>query len=317
MNETATANTARPRPDRRFAGGGEAADNSGPGQFASSAPIVLPERAKPRPAPAPTRAELEALGRQTAGVAHDFNNLLSVILVCAGEIADGPADGSHRERAGEIRAAAERGAELSRRLLTGEGRVEREDAGPEPVAIDVAVLGAMKLLERAVGPGIELRLISDGHLPRVRLAAGEIERILLNLAANSRDAMPGGGVIAIRTGIVPVPPGDPCLGTGWHVRIAFADSGAGMRPEIARRAAEPYFSTKRDTGTGLGLASVQALVRAAGGDVRINSRAGCGTTISIYLPALDAAGRVLALPGRLAGWLPGRPAAALAEELPQ
>ena len=301
MNETATANTARPRPDRRFAGGGEAADNGGPGQFASSAPIVLPERAKPRPAPAPTRAELEALGRQTAGVAHDFNNLLSVILVCAGEIADGPADGSHRERAGEIRAAAERGAELSRRLLTGEGRVEREDAGPEPVAIDVAVLGAMKLLERAVGPGIELRLISDGHLPRVRLAAGEIERILLNLAANSRDAMPGGGAIAIRTGIVPVPPGDPCLGTGWHVRIAFADSGAGMRPEIARRAAEPYFSTKRDTGTGLGLASVQALVRAAGGDVRINSRAGCGTTISIYLPALDAAGRVLALPGRLTG----------------
>ena len=155
----------------------------------------------------------------------------------------------------------------------------------------------MKLLERAVGPGIELRLVSDGHLPRVRLAAGEIERILLNLAANSRDAMPGGGAIAIRTGIVPVPPGDPCLGTGWHVRIAFADSGAGMRPEIARRAAEPYFSTKRDTGTGLGLASVQALVRAAGGDLRINSRAGCGTTVSVYLPALDGAAR-LALPGR-------------------
>jgi signal transduction histidine kinase len=301
MNESATANTARPRPDRRFAGGAEMAGNGGPGRFASSAPIVLPERAKPRPAPEPTRAELEALGRQTASVAHDFNNLLSVILVCAGEIAGGPADGSHRERAGEITAAAERGAELSRRLLAGNGRVEREGTTPEPVSIDVAILTAMKLLERTVGPGIDLTLVSDGHLPRVRLAAGEIERILLNLAANSRDAMPGGGAIAIRTGVVPVPPGDPCLGTGWHVRIAFADSGSGMRPVSARRAAEPYFSTKRDSGTGLGLASVQTLVRAAGGDVRIDSRAGCGTTISIYLPALDASGRLLALPGRLAG----------------
>jgi signal transduction histidine kinase len=300
MNDSAAANTARPRPDRRFAGGGEAAVD-GPGRFASSAPIVLPERAKPRPAPEPTRAELEAIGRQTAGVAHDFNNLLSVILVCAGEIIDGPADGSERERAGEIKAAAERGAELSRRLLAGKGRVDREDAAPEPVAIDVAILAAMKPLERTVGPGIHLSLASEGHLPRVRLAAGEIERILLNLAANSRDAMPHGGAIAISTGVVAVPPGDPCLGTGWHVRIAFADSGAGMGPEVASRAAEPYFSTKRDTGTGLGLASVQALVRAAGGDLRINSRAGYGTTISIYLPAIDAAGRVLALPGRLAG----------------
>ncbi len=300
MNESATASTSRPRPDRRFAGTAGAADVGGPGQFASTAPIVLPERAKPRRAPTPTRSELEELGRQTASVAHDFNNLLSVIMVCADEIASGPADGTHRDRAGEIREAAERGAELSRRLLAGEGRRERPADEPAPVAVDLAIVDALKLIKRALGPDIQLSLASDDHLLPVRLATGEIERILLNLAANSRDAMSAGGSVAIRTGVVSIPPGDPYLGTGWHVRIGFADDGAGMSPEIAQQAIDPYFSTKQQgDGTGLGLASVHRLVRDAGGDLRINSRPGAGTAISIYLPALDSSGCPLALPGRL------------------
>ncbi len=287
------------RPGRRFAGSTSAAEGTQVAGFGGSAPIVLPERAKPRPAPTPSRAELEELGRRTASVAHDFNNLLSVIMVCAGEIVHGPDDGSYRERAEEIRDAAERGAELSRKLLAGKGRMERAEDAPGPRATGTAIIGAMKLVERTAGSGVQVSLVSDGHLPQVHLAPGEIERILLNLAANSRDAMPHGGLIEIRTGVVPIPPGDPTLGTGWHVRIAFSDNGIGMEPEVAQRAIEPYFSTKgQGEGTGLGLASVQALVRGAGGDLRINSMVGNGTTVSVYLPALDGLGKPLALPGR-------------------
>jgi signal transduction histidine kinase len=294
--ETATTKNADPRFERRFAGSTPVSANPQAGEFGSSAPIVLPERARPRPSPTP--AQLERLGMQTASIAHDFNNLLSVIMVCASEIIGEPDDGTHIDRAEEILEAATRGAELSRRLL-GNERIEPTSEGSEIVAIDLAIIDSLSLLERTLGPGIELSLASDGHLPQVRLASGEIQRVLLNLAANSRDAMPDGGEVAIRTGIVSIPPGDHCLGTGWHVRIAFADEGAGMSPEIAQRAVEPYFSTKFDReGTGLGLATVSALLRSVGGDLRINSRVGSGTTISVYLPAIDTYGKPLSLPGR-------------------
>ncbi len=300
MSEHATTTRHRQRPDRRFAGRTAAGAASGPGSFASSAPIVLPERAKPRPVP--SRDELEELGRRTASVAHDFNNLLSVIMVCAGEIA-ADADAVQRERAEEIRAAAQRGAELSRGLLASE-RTDYDatpGAMPEPLAVDLAILDSIKLIERALGPGIQLSFSSDGALPRVGIGVADLERILLNLAANARDAIAGGGAVAIRTGVVSIPPGDHRLGTGWHVRIGFADNGGGMSPDVARRALEPYFSTKDDAGgSGLGLAGAQALVGAAGGDLRIDSRPGGGTTISIYLPALDSGGRLLALPGSAA-----------------
>ena len=297
MSENATVTTARQRPDRRFAGGLPWDPVPGPGEFAYSAPIVLPERAKPRPAPSPQ--DLEELGRRTACVAHDFNNLLSVIMVCAGEIA-GAAEGAQRERAEEIREAAQRGAELSRGLLAAERALSgaAPEPAPEPLAVDGAILGSIKLIERALGPGIQLNHTSDVALPRVALPAAALERVLLNLAANARDAMPAGGAVAIEAGVVAIPPADACLGTGWHVRIAFADTGSGMSPEVARRALEPYFSTKDGSdGRGLGLATALEMIRAGGGDLRINSRPGSGTTISIYLPALDSAGEPLALPG--------------------
>jgi signal transduction histidine kinase len=276
---------------RRFAGGLPWEPAAGADGFATAAPIVLPERAKPRPAPSPR--DLEELGRRTAEVAHDFNNLLSVIMVCAGEIAAG-ASGDQRERAEEIRTAAERGAELTRGLVGG-GRMNRT---PGPAVAVAAVLGgAATLIGRTLGPGVQLSLECERALPPVALAAADLERVLLNLAANARDAMPDGGAAAIVASAVAVPPGDPILGTGLHARIGFADTGAGMSPEVARRALEPYYSTKDGgSGSGLGLAGSRALVRAAGGDLRINTRFGGGTTVSIYLPALDARGEPLALP---------------------
>ncbi|MCB0874784.1 MAG: hypothetical protein KDB46_01155 [Solirubrobacterales bacterium] len=293
MTEEATAEIPHRMPDRRFAGGLPWEPVTG---FASSPPVVLPERAKPQRAP--SAAELEELGRRTASVAHDFNNLLSVILVCAGEIA-GAADGEQRTRAEEIREAALRGAELTRGLIADERAVAtgRDTAGGPAVAVDEAIRGSLKLIERALGAGIRLELRSDGVLPRVGIAAADLERTLLNLAANSRDAMPDGGAVTIRTALVPVPPGDARLGTGLHVRITFGDTGCGMSPEVASRALEPYFSTKEDRGGGLGLAGAASIARRAGGDLRINSIPGAGTTISIYLPALDAGGGRLALRG--------------------
>jgi signal transduction histidine kinase len=292
MPEHATARSVERRPERRFAGALPWETETGPGAFASAAPIVLPERSKPRPAPAP--AELEALGRRTAEVAHDFNNLLSVIMVCAGEIAAG-AEGEQRERAEEIRAAAERGAELTRGLIGGARIAE---SAPEPVAVAAVIAGVAPLIERTLGAGVRLGIDSDGALPPVALAGADLERILLNLAVNARDAMPGGGAVAVAEAAVAVPPGDPSLGTGLHVRIGFADTGTGMSPEVARRALEPYYSTKDGDagGAGLGLAGSRALVRAVGGDLRINTRFGGGTTVSIYLPALDARGEPLSLP---------------------
>jgi signal transduction histidine kinase len=235
-----------------------------------------------------------------AGVAHDFNNLLSVILVCASEIAAG-AEGAQRERAEEIREAARHGAELSRSLLGGSRTpAATAEVSATPARLDVreALAGARRLIERALGDGIRLALDAGAGLPPIPIAAADLERVLLNLAGNAREAMPSGGAVAIGAELVTIPPGDARLGTGWHVRIAFADNGCGMSADVAERALEPYFSTKDGAGSGgsgLGLASARTIIVAAGGDLRINSRPGAGTTIAIYLPALDDAGNRLAL----------------------
>jgi len=234
----------------------------------------------------------------TASVAHDFNNLLSVILVCAGEIADSAGDDEQRARAEEIRAAAERGAGLSKRLLQ-QGATDA--ATLDPVALDVAIIDALPLLRRTLGADADISLTSSGGVPRALLAPGELERMLLNLAANSRDAMASGGSVDIRTAVVPIPAGDPHLPVGSCAKISFTDDGTGMSAEVARRAVLAYYSTKdEEEGTGLGLATVQAIARSRGGDLRISTTPGSGTTVSIYLPAVRESGEPLALrpPGR-------------------
>lgn len=252
----------------------------------------LPLRPVPGPPPANELSRLEQLGLMTAGVAHDFNNVLAVIMVCAGEIA-ATGDAEQRERAHEISDAAERGAELSRRLLT-EGCLPEPEA--EPLAIDTAIVDALPLVKRTLGPGIEIALSSQDHLPHVLLAPGELQRMLVNLAANSRDAMTDGGAVAIRTAQVTIPPGDPLLGTGWYLRISFTDTGSGIGPELIGRAAQPYFTTKPGGGSGLGLATVRGLARSRGGEMRLSSPPGAGTTVTLDLPAVSADGEPLSLP---------------------
>lgn len=303
-----------PRPERRRF----AAQPEDPGHPDAPAPAPAPLgtprqlgerrlRAAPSPEPPPpdppvpvaphvpphASSRLERLGLMTAGVAHDFNNVLSVILVCAGEITAATNDPEQRARATEITDAAQRGAELSRRLLTHE-RLPEPDA--EPIAIDAAIVDALPIVQRTLGAGIELSLSAEGHLPHVLLAPGELERMLINLAANSRDAMPQGGAVGIRAARVSIPPTDPVLGAGWCVRVSFTDTGAGMTPDVARKALQPYFSTKGGSGSGLGLATVQGLLRARDGDLRVSTVLGSGAMLSLYMPAVTASGEALSLP---------------------
>ena len=152
------------------------------------------------------------------------------------------------------------------------------------------------MVKRTLGDGIEIALSSQGHLPHVLLAPGELQRMLINLAANSRDALPDGGSVSIRTEQVTIPPGDPRLGAGWYLRISFTDTGAGMAPDVIGRAAQPYFTTKPGTGSGLGLATVRGLARGRGGELHLASAPGAGTTVTLDLPAVTATGEPLSLP---------------------
>ena len=248
------------------------------------------------PAPAPAHSSgLDGLGLTGATVAHDLNNLLSVINLCAGEIAE---DAEHRvqfERAEEILEAARQGAELTRRLLSST-EPAAQDPDAAPVAVGPAIVDALPLLRRTLPSSTDLMVSSAGGVPSAKLGLGELERMLLNLAANSRDALGAGGRVAINTALASVGAGDPVLPVGWSVRISFSDDGAGMTPEVAARAVEPLYTTKQPgNGSGLGLPTVRAIARGRGGDVRINTSPDRGTTVAIYLPAVRANGAPLAL----------------------
>jgi len=177
---------------------------------------------------------------------------------------------------GEIRAAAERGAALTRQLLTF---ARRDVANPEPVDVNDAVRGVVAMLERTLGEAVELRLdLCPGPIIAI-VDRQQLEQIVINLAINSRDAMPRGGQIVIAT-----------ERSEGHLDITLrvADTGEGMPPEVVKRAFEPFFTTKpHGKGTGLGLATVYGIVQQNGGEVHIDSEVGVGTAVTIGLRAAD------------------------------
>jgi CheY-like chemotaxis protein len=151
------------------------------------------------------------------------------------------------------------------------------------------------MLRRTIGEHVELAVRLAGALPPVMADPGHVEQVLVNLAVNARDAMPGGGTLSIETDAVEVDDawsaGMPELQHGSHVRLRVSDTGSGMSQEVVRRAFEPFFTTKpKGEGTGLGLATVYGIVTQAGGNVRVYSEPGMGTTMTVFLPAtgLDA-----------------------------
>jgi signal transduction histidine kinase/CheY-like chemotaxis protein len=231
---------------------------------------------------------LESVGQLAGGVAHDFNNLLAVILNYASFVIDDLPEGdSRRDDVVEIQRAAERARDLTHQLLVFS---RRELTRSEVVDVGRSLEAARNLLRPTIGEHIDLRMSAAPPLWRTKLGAGQLEQVLVNLAVNARDAMPGGGVLELTASNVVIarrgaPPG---LAPGRYVRLIVRDDGSGMSAETAARAFEPFFSTKpTGKGTGLGLATVYGIATKAGGGVEIESSAGEGTVVSLHLPATD------------------------------
>jgi CheY-like chemotaxis protein len=236
-------------------------------------------------------SRLESIGQLAGGVAHDFNNLLGVILNYADFVAQQLEEGSpaHTDVL-EIRRAAERGTELTKQLLIFS---RREAIQPQPVDLNATVRDMERLLRRTLGEHIQLIVSLAPELPTVLADPGQLEQVLVNLAVNSRDAMPQGGRLQIRTSEVELDEEfvhEHSVATpGPHARLTVADTGSGMTPAVAARAFEPFYSTKRKgEGTGLGLATVYGIVKGAGGQISLYSEPGLGTRVKVDLPAIDA-----------------------------
>jgi hypothetical protein len=252
---------------------------------------------------------LESLGQLVGGVAHDFNNLLNVIQgytdFTAEEIgrrvdAD-PALAPVLEDIGQVQAAAQQAGRLTRQLLTF---AKHEVRRPEVIDLNEVVHGAGQLLRRTLGEHIDLTIDAAPALWRVKADRGQLEQVLVNLAVNARDAMPGGGRLTIDTGNTEVDEvyasPRPELVPGRYARFRVSDTGTGMDRATAARVFEPFFSTKpKGRGTGLGLATVYGIVTSNGGDIEIYSEVGLGTTVSVLLPVTeeDAAPAVAPAPG--------------------
>jgi hypothetical protein len=173
--------------------------------------------------------------------------------------------------------------------------------GGELIDVRSEVASAERLLRRTIGANITLDVRLSQRLPAVRLDAGQLEQILMNLAVNARDAMPAGGRLSIAIDTVELDASEaasmPGIRPGPYVRIVANDSGTGMTPEVAARAFEPFFSTKpKGRGTGLGLSTVYGIVTRAGGHIALASTLGAGTRFTIHLPALEPAAIELSQP---------------------
>ena len=236
--------------------------------------------------------KMEAIGQLTGGVAHDFNNLLTAIVGSLELLLRRTDEEKLRRLAGNALQAAERGARLTAQLLAFS---RRQRLTPAPLDVNRIIAGMGDLLARSIGAHVEVETRLEEGLARALADPTQLEVMILNLAINARDAMPGGGRLLIATrNLESVPePLAAELSPGRYVAICVADTGVGMAPEILQRAFEPFFTTKpQGKGTGLGLAQLYGFARQSGGSVRIDSEERRGTSVTIYLPATDAEAEV-------------------------
>ncbi|MGE5270480.1 MAG: PAS domain S-box protein, partial [Thiohalocapsa sp.] len=231
--------------------------------------------------------KLEAIGQLTGGVAHDFNNLLTVIANSLDLLSDQRRDEAARRRIIEFaQRAADRGAKLTQQLLAYS---RRQPLRPEIHNINSLIRGFEAVLRRACPEVVEFSLpLAHQPLP-ANIDAQQFETALLNLVVNARDAMPEGGKLTIATEPETITERQAAvmsnIAPGDYVKVSVADTGEGMRPEVAARAFEPFFTTKEvGKGSGLGLSQVYGFMVQSGGHVEIASKPGGGTTISLYLP---------------------------------
>lgn len=233
--------------------------------------------------------KMEAVGQLTGGIAHDFNNLLASIVSNLELMKLRIAMGSTAELGRYIDSAlnvADRAAALTHRLLAFS---RRQTLAPRPVDVNKLVASMTDLIQRTVGPSVEVNAVLTPHIWTTRCDPNQLESALLNLAINARDAMPDGGRLAIATGNIVLDETYcaqyPDITPGEYVSISVTDTGTGMTPEVAARAFDPFFTTKPlGQGTGLGLSMIYGFVKQSGGHIRIYTQPGCGTTIRMKLP---------------------------------
>ena len=239
---------------------------------------------------------LEALGQLAGGVAHDFANVLQAVQggvrLAAGRLDRDP--GAARHLLELVGGATARGASVTRRLLAF---ARRGELGVGQVDTAELLEGLEEVLAHTLGaPDLRVRVEAEPGLPPVLADRGELETVLVNLAANARDSMPRGGTLTFAAAVEAVAVGAAAphpagLRPGRHVRLSAADTGAGMDAATLARAAEPFFTTKPvGQGTGLGLAMAREFAEQAGGGFDLASEPGRGTTVTLWLPAADGAG---------------------------
>jgi two-component system, cell cycle sensor histidine kinase and response regulator CckA len=234
-------------------------------------------------------SKMEAIGRLAGGVAHDFNNLLTTILGYSEMIQSQLADGDPiRPEIAEIHKAGERAASLTQQLLAF-GR--KQIIKPMVIDLNATLKEARRILERLIGENIPLVFDLASDLGRIKVDPHQIDQVLLNLAVNSRDAMPHGGTLTITTANVELSGANHAhfeILPGSYVALSIADTGAGMDGEIRAKLFEPFFSTKeKGKGIGLGLAMVYGIAKQNGGAVAVDSEPRAGTVFRIYLPRVD------------------------------
>jgi signal transduction histidine kinase len=231
--------------------------------------------------------KMEAVGRLAGGVAHDFNNLLTVIRGNSDLLIDREgADDFHRKCLEQIQKAAGRAVSMTRQLLAFS---RMQVLQPRILDLNAIVVDMSKMLPRLIGEHIEYSFLPELNLASVKADPGQIEQVILNLAVNARDAMPGGGRIEVRTKNVVVNVEEaakrPPMIPGAYVLLSVADTGHGMDEATKAHIFEPFFTTKEvGKGTGLGLATVYGVVKQSGGFIWLISSPGNGATFEIYLP---------------------------------
>jgi len=228
--------------------------------------------------------KLESVGRLAGGIAHDFNNILNIIIGCAEIAASDPDPSAVGGYLDEILKAATRSADLTRQLL---GFARRQTVMPRVVDLNDFVSASLKMLRRLIGEHVTLSWHPGVDVWPVRIDPGQVDQILVNLMANARDAIADVGAVVIHTENVPESTSRlyDGLTPGEYVRLAVVDNGFGMDDETQRHLFEPFYTTKPlGKGTGLGMASVDGIVRQNGGTIVVESRIGSGTTVNVFLP---------------------------------
>ena len=234
--------------------------------------------------------KMEAVGRLAGGVAHDFNNLLTVIIGNVSlALAKMPESGPAAGMLSEVNKAAQRAALLTQQLLAFS---RKQIIEPKVLNLNDLISELNAMLVRLIREDIKIRNLPGKDLCAVKVDAGQVQQVLVNLVVNARDAMPGGGTITIETSNEELDgtycSRHPYVKPGKFVMMAVSDTGHGMSGEVKAHLFEPFFTTKpKGSGTGLGLATAYGAVKQSGGSIEVYSEAGIGTTFRIYLPAVE------------------------------